>query len=113
VGVQKVWSRIRTRAGLADVRLHDLRHNLASVAAGSGESLFVTGTVLGHRTARSAKRYAHLADDPVRAAADRAGGRSLRASPEVTAAERRSAGGRPRRGKRAGDDDRARADTWP
>ena len=75
VGLQKVWGRIRARAGLSDVRLHDLRHNLASVAVASGESLFVTGKVLGHRKARSTERYAHLADDPIRAAADRAAGR--------------------------------------
>jgi hypothetical protein len=54
------------------VRLHDLRHNLASVAVAAGESLFVTGKVLGHRKVRSTERYAHLADDPIRAAADRA-----------------------------------------
>jgi integrase len=75
VGLQKAWVRIRARAGLADVRLHDLRHNLASVAVASGESLYVTGKVLGHRKARSTERYAHLADDPIRAAADRAAGR--------------------------------------
>jgi hypothetical protein len=45
------------------------------VAVASGESLYVTGKVLGHRKARSTKRYAHLPDDPIRAAADRAAGR--------------------------------------
>ncbi len=75
IGLQKAWGRIRARAGLADVRLHDLRHNLASVALASGESLYVTGKVLGHRKAHSTERYAHLADDPIRAAADRAAGR--------------------------------------
>ncbi len=75
VNVQKAWSRIRTRAGLEDVRLHDLRHNLASAAVASGESLFITGKVLGHAKARSTERYAHLADDPLRAAADRAAAR--------------------------------------
>jgi integrase len=70
IGLQEAWGRIRARAGLSDVRLHDLRHNLASVAVGSGESLYVTGKVLGHRKARSTERHAHLADDPTRAAAD-------------------------------------------
>src|SRR5690242_15971282 len=78
VGLQKAWGRIRARAGLADVRLHDLRHNLASVAVASGESLYVTGKVLGHRKARSTERYARLADNPIRAAADRAAGRVAR-----------------------------------
>src|SRR3954447_25493447 len=53
-------------------RPHDLRHSMASVAVASGESLYVTGKVLGHRKARSTERYAHLADDPIRSAADRA-----------------------------------------
>src|SRR3954471_22974107 len=74
VGLQKAWARIRARARLVDVPLHDMRHNLASVAVASGESLYVTGKVLGHRKARSTERYAHLADDPIRAAADRTAG---------------------------------------
>jgi integrase len=77
IGLQKVWARIRARAGLQDVRLHDLRHNLASLAVASGESLFITGKVLGHRKARSTERYAHLADDPIKAAVDRTAGRIL------------------------------------
>jgi hypothetical protein len=70
--VQKQWARIRRRAGLDDLRLHDLRHNLASTAVADGHSLYVVGRVLGHRKARSTERYAHLADDPTRMVADRA-----------------------------------------
>jgi integrase len=72
VGLQKVWSRVRDRAGLADLRLHDLRHSFASVAVAGGDSLYLVGKVLGHRQARTTERYAHLSDDPVRAVADRA-----------------------------------------
>ncbi|HUT48176.1 MAG TPA: tyrosine-type recombinase/integrase [Alphaproteobacteria bacterium] len=71
VGLQKVWSRVRNRAGLDDVRLHDLRHSFASVAVAGGDSLYLVGKVLGHRQARTTERYAHLGDDPVRAVADR------------------------------------------
>jgi hypothetical protein len=91
IGLQKVWARIRAHAGLQDVRLHDLRHNLASVAVASGESLFITGKVLGHRKARSTERYAHLADDPIQAAADRAASRiaaQLAANSEMPAPRR-------------------------
>jgi site-specific recombinase XerD len=42
----------------------------------AGDSLFIVGKMLGHRKARSTERYAHLADDPVRAVADRAANRS-------------------------------------
>lgn len=65
------WQRIRARAGIPDVRLHDLRHSFASVAAEAGFSLPMIGKLLGHRQASTTQRYAHLADDPVRAAADR------------------------------------------
>ncbi len=62
-------------AGLADVRLHDLRHSFASAGAGLGESLVVIGALLGHRTPATTARYAHLSSDPARAAADRISGR--------------------------------------
>ena len=62
-------------AGLADVRLHDLRHSFASVGAGLGESLPVIGALLGHRATATTARYAHLSDDPLKAGADRIAGR--------------------------------------
>jgi integrase len=74
VGLQKIWDRIRTIAQLPDVRLHDLRHSFASVGAAGGDSLFIIGKLLGHSQGRTTQRYAHLADDPLRAAADRISG---------------------------------------
>ena len=74
VGLQKFWKRIRNEARLSGVRLHDLRHGFASVAVSGGDSLFLVGKVLGHRHARTTERYAHLADDPVRAVANRTAG---------------------------------------
>lgn len=60
--------------GLSDVRLHDLRHTHASVAAGLGEGLVMIGKLLGHTQAATTHRYAHLAVDPVRAASEKIGG---------------------------------------
>jgi integrase len=71
VGLQKVWERVRKIAELPDVRLHDLRHSFASVGASGGDSLYIVGKLLGHNQAHTTQRYAHLADDPVKAAADR------------------------------------------
>ena len=71
VGLYRIWDRIRRRAGLAGVRIHDLRHSFASVAVSGGDSLYLVGKVLGHAKASSTERYAHLADDPVKAVADR------------------------------------------
>jgi integrase len=67
--VEEPWRRIRKAAGLDDVRLHDLRHSFASVAAAGGMGLPIIGKMLGHTQAQTTQRYAHLASDPVKAAA--------------------------------------------
>jgi integrase len=67
--IEKPWRSIREAAGLADVRLHDLRHAFASVAASAGMGLPIIGKMLGHTQAQTTQRYAHLASDPVKAAA--------------------------------------------
>lgn len=69
VNLQRPWRRIRARAGLKDVRLHDLRHSFASFAVASGMSLPLIGSLLGHSQPQTTARYAHLADDPRHAAA--------------------------------------------
>jgi integrase len=69
-GLQKVWNQLRYRVGLADVRLHDLRHAFASVGASSGDSLLIIGALLGHKQQSTTQRYAHLSNDPLLAAAD-------------------------------------------
>lgn len=71
VGVQKPWQRLRKTANLEDVRLHDLRHAFASVAASAGDSLYSVGAILGHRQASTTQRYAHLSAEPVRSVADK------------------------------------------
>ena len=71
VGLPKVWRRVRARARLPGVRLHDLRHSFASSAVGLGESHAVIGKLLGHTQVQTTARYAHLADNPVQASAER------------------------------------------
>jgi integrase len=70
-GLDWAWVRIRSRAGLGELRIHDLRHSFASVGIASGQALPLIGKLLGHANHASTARYAHLADDPVRVAADR------------------------------------------
>ena len=65
------WLVVRARAGLDDVRLHDLRHSFASRALALGESLTMIGKLLGHRKVQTTARYAHLAQDSVKASAAR------------------------------------------
>ena len=59
------WDRVRERARLDGVRLHDLRHSFASRALALGESLSMIGELLGHRKVQTTARYAHLARDLV------------------------------------------------
>ncbi len=73
-GLPKAWRAIRNRAGLHDVRLHDLRHSFASTGLASGQALPLIGKLLGHATVSTTARYAHLADDPVKVATDRIAG---------------------------------------
>ena len=75
MNLETPWRRIRDAAKLNDVRLHDLRHSFASVAASGGQSLIVIGKMLGHSQPATTARYAHLADDPVKAASDAVGAR--------------------------------------
>lgn len=73
INIEKPWRRIRAAANLDDVRLHDLRHSYASVAASRGQSLVIIGKMLGHSQSATTSRYAHLADDPVSAASEAVG----------------------------------------
>ena len=77
VNLQKSWRRVRARAGLDDVRLHDLRHTFASVAVSGGMSLPMVGALLGHSQPRTTARYAHLAADPMKEAAEKIGRKIL------------------------------------
>jgi integrase len=72
--LQPFWQRVRARAGLKDVRIHDLRHTFASTAVASGQGLPMIGKLLGHTQVQTTARYAHLAADPVKTAADQVAG---------------------------------------
>ena len=69
--IDTAWRTIRTKAGLHDVRIHDIRHSFASRALALGEGLPIIGRLLGHRQAETTARYAHLDRDSVRKSAER------------------------------------------
>ncbi len=75
VNLRKPWLRIRARAGLETMRLHDLRHSFGAMAAAGGVSLQMTARLLGHTKTVTTERYSHLAADPVRAANEAIGQR--------------------------------------
>jgi len=62
------WPQLRAAAGLAGLRLHDLRHSHASILASAGLSLPIIGALLGHTQPSTTARYSHLFVDPLRAA---------------------------------------------
>jgi integrase len=61
--LSRAWIIARARRGLEDVRLHDLRHSFASLAANRGVSLPMIGKLLGHKHQATTQRYAHIARD--------------------------------------------------
>ncbi len=73
--LQRPWMRIRERAGLQDMRLHDCRHSFASRALALGESLPAIGRLLGHSQVQTTARYAHLARDTLHESALRVSSR--------------------------------------
>ena len=60
VNIAKVWGRLRVKAGLPKLRIHDLRHQGASMLVNSGSSLYVVQQILGHANPITTQRYAHL-----------------------------------------------------
>ncbi len=79
VGIHRAWYRIRATAGLQDLRLHDLRHGWASLAASSGLSLPIIGAILGHTQPGTTQRYAHFLQEPLKQAADLVAGKLAKA----------------------------------
>jgi integrase len=77
VNLQKPWRRIRSKVGLDDVRLHDLRHTFASIAASNGLSLPIIGALLGHKQTQTTARYAHLIGQPLIDASELVGGKIM------------------------------------
>ena len=80
VDLKRPWVKVRERADIEGLRIHDLRHNFASVGAMGGLSLPIIGKLLGHIRTETTARYSHLADDPVRAANERIAERIASAS---------------------------------
>ncbi|OHE21111.1 MAG: hypothetical protein A2540_01240 [Sulfurimonas sp. RIFOXYD2_FULL_37_8] len=73
VTIYTSWNSARVKAGLKDVRMHDLRHSFASALVNSGRSLYEVQTLLGHSTSTMTQRYAHLSNEALMSAASCAG----------------------------------------
>jgi site-specific recombinase XerD len=64
------WNAARTKAGLEDLRIHDLRHSFASAMVNSGMTLYDVKEILGHANIKTTQRYAHLSNSRLRKAAE-------------------------------------------
>jgi integrase len=73
--LEDVWSRIRREAGLEDVRLHDLRHTIGSIAGQHGWNAFTIKAILGHKSLATTDRYVTHDITPMRRAMDDVSGR--------------------------------------
>ena len=72
ISVQYFWNMARCEAGLADVRIHDLRHSFASFLINAGRSLYEVQKILGHSQIKTTQRYAHLTETTLLDAANSA-----------------------------------------
>jgi site-specific recombinase XerD len=70
--IRHTWGRIREKAGMPWLRLHDLRHSFASMLVNAGCSLFVVQQALGHADSRVTQRYSHLSSKTLQDAANSA-----------------------------------------
>lgn len=73
IGLRRAFVRVCEKAKLENLRVHDLRHSFASFAIADGASLFLIAKLLGHASARTTERYAHLSNDPLQDAVDQLG----------------------------------------
>jgi integrase len=80
VNISKAWDRVRKAAGVADVRLHDLRRTVGSWLAQAGNSLHLIGRVLNHSNQSTTAIYARFGEDSVRAALEQHGARIMGAA---------------------------------
>jgi integrase len=74
VNIRGTWNKVRTLAGIPDVRIHDLRHSFASFALKKGVDLYTVSKLLGHKNIATTTRYAHLELEHLKAATNKVAG---------------------------------------
>jgi integrase len=94
------WKHARSLAGIPDVRLHDLRHSVASDAIMNGVPLEVVGKMLGHKNYRTTQRYAHIADYVLRDAVNLTSKTIVRAGQDGASKAKKAKKGSPARSRR-------------
>ncbi len=77
--INRVWTRLREKAGLPNLRLHDLRHQFASLLVNSGHTIYEVQRLLGHADTRVTERYAHLSQKTLASASGSASSAIMKA----------------------------------
>lgn len=72
VTITRAWYRLRAKAGIENLRVHDLRHSFASFLVNGGRSLYEVQQILGHSDPKVTMRYAHLSTKALQDAANAA-----------------------------------------
>jgi hypothetical protein len=88
---KRAWQRVLARAGIKDLRIHDLRRSLGSWQASTGASGFVIGKSLGHKSQQATQIYARLNLDPVRESIERATQAMMSAGKSIKTGKERAA----------------------
>jgi integrase len=73
--VENAWQRVRGRAGVEDVRIHDLRHTVGTYATQAGVNAFIVRDLLRHKNVTTTDRYSNFDADPVRSVSAAVGDR--------------------------------------
>lgn len=81
--ITRAWYRLRKKAKVPNVRLHDLRHSFASMLVSGGRSLYEVQQILGHSDPKVTMRYAHLSAKALQEAANAASVIVPRATPKA------------------------------
>lgn len=68
--IKTAWETMLKNAGIKDYRIHDLRHQGASICVEHGESLYIVSKMLGHKSQRTTERYAYLSKAPIQKATE-------------------------------------------
>ena len=79
----KGFRRVLKRAGISDLRIHDLRHSFASLAINNGATLYEVQHLLGHSDSKTSQRYAHMASDSLRRASAHVSAVIAKAQPQA------------------------------
>ena len=81
--ITRAWYRLRRKAKVPNVRLHDLRHSFASLLVSGGRSLYEVQRILGHSNPITTLRYAHISAKALQEAANAASVIVPRATPKA------------------------------